>query len=223
MMRFTILSTATLALLGAVSVSAQSANTIETEMNTLVVNIPESCLGVCSPWQQAYQQCPVASDATTAYSQCTCAAAFVANYNACTGCMANVFNEVGDTTDAATATQAPTDLSNYCANAGLTEAVLTSTSTSTTDSVTSTTTTDAAAATTTTTSAATTATTSSSVSSSSSASTASGSVGGNPSPGEAFPSQTKSPSAFANSGVSVQGFRLELGVVAGLFMGMMLA
>ncbi|GAA6021892.1 hypothetical protein JCM11491_004783 [Sporobolomyces phaffii] len=216
-----LLSLAALVLAGIASVHAQTATTISDEMNALVVNIPEACLDVCSPWRQAYQQCPVASDASTAYSTCTCATSFVNNFNACTGCMANTFNAEGDATDAQTATQAPADLGTYCAAAGLAE----SSSSSTTSSVmTSTSTTDPAAVTTTTDSSASTSSSSSSsaVSSSSTASGIVGGAGGPASAGGPFPSQTKQPSAFTNAGTTFELAKLSGGVVVGLFSAMMM-
>ncbi|GAA5846312.1 hypothetical protein JCM3766R1_002204 [Sporobolomyces carnicolor] len=212
----TLVSFATL-FLAAASVSAQSASSISEEMNTLVVNIPEACLSVCSAWRTGYQQCPVASDATTDFSGCTCATDFVNNFNACTGCMANTLNAQGDMTLAGTATQAPTDLANYCAAAGLSESTSSSTTTS---SETTSSTTSAAAATTTATDSTT--STDSSSSSTSSSSTAAGVVGagGPASAGGPFPSQTKAPSAFTNS--ASNGIKLSGGVVVGLFAAMMM-
>lgn len=209
-----LLSFATL-LLGALSVSAQTAQTLSDEMNQLAVVIPEACVALCSPWQQAYQQCPVASDATPDYSNCLCATEFVNNFNACTGCMANTLNAQGDTTDAGVATQAPTDLGTYCAAAGL--AVTSSSTTATSDVTTSTTSTPDAVATTTATDSSSTASSSAAVSSSSS--TAVGAVGSAVAGGP-FPSQTKQPSAFTNSANSM--VQLSGGVFVGLFMAMMM-
>ncbi|GAA5961207.1 hypothetical protein JCM3765_001264 [Sporobolomyces pararoseus] len=208
----TLLSFATL-LLGAMSVSAQTANTISEEMNQLAVVIPEACVALCTPWQQAYQQCPVASDATTDYSTCTCATEFVNNFNACTGCMANTLNAQGDTQNGGVATQAPTDLANYCNAAGLSES-----SSSTTSSTTSSTSTTDPAATTTSASSSTDSSSSSSSTSSSTSSVVAG-VAGPAVAGGPFPSQTKQPSAFTNGGNAI---KLSGGVFVGLFMAMMM-
>ncbi|GAA5915391.1 uncharacterized protein JCM6883_006822 [Sporobolomyces salmoneus] len=205
-------------LFGAMSVSAQTATTISDTMNQLVVNIPQDCLTTCTPWQQSYQQCPIASDTTPDYSTCTCAAEFVTNYNACTGCMVNSFNAVGDTVDAQTATQAPTDLANYCAAAGISESSSTSSLISTTSTSLSSTSTDPAVVTSTSSSDSS-MSTSSSVSSSSTASGVVGGVGGPASAGGPFPSQTKQPSAFTNGAGAV---KLSGGVVVGLFCAMMM-
>ncbi|GAA5888499.1 hypothetical protein JCM16303_002191 [Sporobolomyces ruberrimus] len=215
----TLLSLATL-LFSALSVSAQTAQTISDQMNQLVVNIPEACLTTCSPWQTAYQQCPVANDATTDYSTCTCAADFIANYNACTGCMANSFNAAGDAADAQVATQAPADLATYCAAAGVVQSSTSLTSsiistTSTTPEIVSTTSTETSP------SSSSTMMSSDSSSSTASSSTAAGVVGagGPASAGGPFPSQTKQPSAFTNEGNMV---KLSGGVFVGLFMAMMM-
>ncbi|GAA6062975.1 hypothetical protein JCM10212_005734 [Sporobolomyces blumeae] len=227
---------ATLVLALAAGVQAQTATDIGTEMTSLAVAIPESCLTVCDPWRTAYRNCPVDTDAT--YSTCTCDATFIANFNACTGCMANELNAQGDTVNGPLATQAPTDLQNYCATAGdvvsststdslsSTSTDPLSTSTSTTDSSTSTTdsstsTTDSSTSTTTTaTPVATTSSTGSSSSSSSSTTT--------PAPvqttpavavGGAFPSQTKSANVFTNGGEVVRaGSGVLAAVVAAALM-----
>ncbi|GAA5986205.1 hypothetical protein JCM5350_006540 [Sporobolomyces pararoseus] len=210
----TLLSLATL-LLGAMSVSAQTATTLSEEMNQLAVVIPEACVALCTPWQQAYQQCPVASDATTDYSLCLCASEFVNNFNACTGCMANTLNAQGDTVNAGVATQAPTDLANYCNAAGISE----SSSSSTTSSTTSSTSTTDPAATTTSVSSSTDSSSSSSSTSSSSTSSVVAGVAGPAVAGGPFPSQTKQPSAFSNGGNAI---KLSGGVFVGLFMAMVM-
>ncbi|GAA5843006.1 hypothetical protein JCM5353_007625 [Sporobolomyces roseus] len=205
------------------TVSAQTATEISTQMNQLALVIPEACVSLCTPWQQAFQQCPAANDLTPDYQQCTCQTDFVSNFNACTGCMANTLNEQGDTTNAAIATAAPGDLSTYCAS---TAGALTSSSsttseltTSTTESIIPTTTssTEVFASTTSLPLGGGVATSSSSSSTSSSeAAIATGVVAGAP-----FPSQTKQPSVFSNGG-GQEMIKLSGGVLVGLFGAIMM-
>ncbi|GAA5878318.1 hypothetical protein JCM3774_001985 [Rhodotorula dairenensis] len=123
---------------------AQSAAEIGTEQNTLSTLIPPACDALCAAWLGALGTCPVATSPT--YSACVCDQTFVNNFAACAPCLATQLTATNDATNAATANQAPADLTNYCATAG--DAVTTATdSTSSTDTTSLTTTTSSVVAT----------------------------------------------------------------------------
>ncbi|KAG0662091.1 Muc22p [Rhodotorula mucilaginosa] len=111
---------------------AQSAAEIGTEQDTLSTLIPGTCSAQCSAWLTSLGACPVSSSPT--YSTCVCDQTFVNNFAACAPCLATEFTAANDATNAATANQAPADLTNYCATAGTVV-----TTDSTTSSLTSTT------------------------------------------------------------------------------------
>ncbi|GAA5916276.1 hypothetical protein JCM5296_002638 [Sporobolomyces johnsonii] len=195
------------------SVSAQTAADIETELSTLSTVIPGACDTDCSTWLTSYAACGTDSTSTT-FSTCVCDATFQSNFATCSSCMSTELTTEGDTTNAATATQAPTDLTDYCATAAsstTTSSVLTTSSTTSTTSATSTTATPVTTSTTSSSSSSSTSTTDSA--SSSTTSTATSTTAQSTTDGD-FPTQTKSASVFANAGAKVEG--KVVAVAAGL-------
>ncbi|GAA5970465.1 hypothetical protein JCM21900_003137 [Sporobolomyces salmonicolor] len=242
-----MLRAATLSLFAAgvlvASVSAQTAADIETELSTLSTVIPDVCNTDCTTWLDAYRLCGTDSTAA-AFSPCICDATFQSDFATCASCMSTELTTEGDTTDAATATQAPIDLTNYCATASTAVSSTTASSTtassttasstttsstttsSTTTSSTTTSSTTTSATSTTTTTPATTPTTDSSSSSSTSTTDSVSSTTTSSTQSTAdqdFPTQTKSASVFANAGAKVEGKVVAvaaglLGAVAGAMM-----
>ncbi|GAA5820764.1 hypothetical protein JCM11251_003147 [Rhodosporidiobolus azoricus] len=133
---FAICATASL------SVLAQTADEVSTEQLTLSAGIPGQCSTQCSTWLSTLAGCPGPADAT--YPACVCAADFQTNFAACSAC----FVAEADV-NAATAQDAATDLTNYCATAGT--AVVTDTSSTTTSTETTTSSTETTTSSTTTT------------------------------------------------------------------------
>ncbi|GAA6053198.1 hypothetical protein JCM3770_000026 [Rhodotorula araucariae] len=96
--------------------SAQTAAQVNTEQQTLATVISGDCSAQCTAWLLALGQCPGAADA--AYSACVCDATFVSDFQTCSACLATDLTSTGDATNAATAADAPGDLTGYCATAG---------------------------------------------------------------------------------------------------------
>ncbi|BGP25124.1 proteophosphoglycan ppg4 [Rhodotorula toruloides] len=213
---------------------AQTAAQISQEQLTLATVIPTNCNAQCQTWLATLGTCPAAASAT--YAACVCDATFVSNFQTCAACLQTSLTATNDAVNAATATNAPTDLTNYCATAG--NAV------SLSSTLTSTTTTAAVAATGTTTQRTysvsippitSVSLTFSTVTSSSALSLSSGETESSMSEPRVvtlqltnanvpFPTQSKGTSAFANSAPQKAGFAVgkvvgALAVVAG---GMML-
>ncbi|BGO91896.1 hypothetical protein NBRC10512_007687 [Rhodotorula toruloides] len=214
---------------------AQTAAQISQEQLTLATLIPTTCNTQCQAWLSTLGTCPAAAAAT--YATCVCDATFVSNFQTCAACLQTSLTAENDATNAATATNAPTDLTNYCATAG--NAVSLS-STSTTSTAARTTAAAAAAGTTTQrtysvsippiTSVSLTFSTVTSSSSLPSGASASSQTGEKvvtlqlTNANVPFPTQSKGTSAFANSAQKKAGFAVgkvvgALAVVAG---GMML-
>ncbi|GAA5875362.1 hypothetical protein JCM1840_003137 [Sporobolomyces johnsonii] len=197
------------------SVSAQTAADIETELSTLSTVIPGACDTDCSTWLTSYAACGTDSTSTT-FSTCVCDATFQSNFATCSSCMSTELTTEGDTTNAATATQAPTDLTDYCATAAsstTTSSVLTTSSTTTTTSATSTTATPVTTSTSSSSSSSSSSTSTTDSASSSTASSATSTTAQSTTDGD-FPTQTKSASVFANAGAKVEG--KVVAVAAGL-------
>ncbi|GJN90941.1 hypothetical protein Rhopal_003955-T1 [Rhodotorula paludigena] len=124
--------------------AAQTALEVSTDQQTLAAVIPGECSTQCADWLATLGTCGTATAAVdAAYATCVCDDTFVSNFQTCAACMATDLTATNDAANAEIATNAPGELTAYCAAAGTavsaTSATDTTSSTLTTDTDTSTT------------------------------------------------------------------------------------